>query len=115
MKEKQITKKSRAARQNRTFRLSDYELQKLSEGAKAAGMNESQYVRELIIHGGVDATHAEDRRNLIRQISGIATNINQMAKHCNETGWFGSMEANRMRETLEKVLELLKELIERWR
>lgn len=41
-------------------------------------MNESKYLRELIVHGGVDATHAEDRRNLIRQISGIATNINQM-------------------------------------
>ena len=35
MKEKQITTKSRTARQNRTFRLSDYELRKLSEGAKA--------------------------------------------------------------------------------
>ena len=77
--EKQITKKS-TARQNRTFRLSEYELRKLSEDAKAAGMNESKYLRELIVHGGVDVTHAEDRRNLIRQISGIATNINQMAK-----------------------------------
>ena len=34
MKEKQITTKSRTARQNRTFRLSDYESRKLSEGAK---------------------------------------------------------------------------------
>lgn len=32
MKEKQITTKSRTARQNRTFRLSDYESRKLSEG-----------------------------------------------------------------------------------
>ena len=115
MKEKQLTTKSRTARQNRTFRLSDYESRKLSEGAKAARMNESKYVRELIIHGGVDATHAEDRRNLIRQVSGIATNINQMAKHCNETGWFGSTDARRMKEALDAVLELLKELIERWR
>lgn len=115
MKEKQITTKSRTARQNRTFRLSDYELMKLSEGAKAAGMNESKYVHELIIHGGVDATHAENRRNLIRQISGIATNINQMEKHCNETGWFGSVDARRMTQALEAVLGLLKQLIERWR
>lgn len=42
--EKQITKKS-MARQNRTFRLSEYELRKLSEDAKAAGMNESRYLR----------------------------------------------------------------------
>lgn len=67
--EKQLRKKKAIVRQNRTFRLSEYELQKLSEGAAAAGMNESKYVRELILHGGVDATHAEDRKNLIRQIS----------------------------------------------
>ena len=57
--EKQLRKKKAIVRQNRTFRLSEYELQKLSEGAEAAGMNESKYVRELILHGGVDATHAE--------------------------------------------------------
>lgn len=78
-------KKKSTARQNRTFRLSEYELRKLSEDAKSAGMNESKYLRELIVHCGVDATYAEDRRNLIRQISGIATNINQIAKHCNES------------------------------
>lgn len=61
---KQIRKKKRIVRQNRTFRLSDYELQKLSEGATTVGMNESQYVRELILHGGVDATHAEYREKL---------------------------------------------------
>lgn len=37
------------ARQNRTFRLSEYELQKLSENAKAAGMNESEILLEDIL------------------------------------------------------------------
>ena len=112
--EKQITKKS-TARQNRTFRLSEYELRKLSEDAKAAGMNESKYLRELIVHGGVDVTHAEDRRNLIRQISGIATNINQMAKHCNESKWFGNVDVLKMTRALEDVIQLMKQLVERWR
>lgn len=114
MRGKQIKKKD-TVRQNRTFRLSDYELQKLSEGAKSVGMNESKYVRELIIHGGVDATHAEDRRNLIRQISGIATNINQMAKRCNETKWINSMNVYDMIQALNEVVKLLKQLLERWR
>ena len=35
-------KKVSMARQNRTFRLSELELQKLAEGAKAAGMSESE-------------------------------------------------------------------------
>lgn len=112
--EKQITKKN-TARQNRTFRLSEYELRKLSEDSKAAGMNESKYLRELIVHAGVDVTHAEDRRNLIRQISGIATNINQMAKHCNESKWFGNMDVLKMTWALEEVIKLMKQLVERWR
>ena len=87
----------------------------LSEDAKAAGMNESKYLRELIIHGGVDITHAEDRRNLIRQISGIATNINQMAKHCNESKWLGNVDALKMTRALEEVIKLMKQLVERWR
>lgn len=112
---KQIRKKKGIVRQNRIFRLSEYELQKLSEGATTAGMNESQYVRELILHGGVDATHAENRRNLIRQVSGIATNINQIAKRCNETKWITNMNVYDMRQALEEVVKLLKQLMERWR
>lgn len=103
------------ARQNRTFRLSDYELSKLSENAKAAGMNESEYVRSLIVRGSVDAAHAEDRRNLIRQISGIATNVNQMAKRCNENEWIGSGDVYRLKMLLEDILGLEKQLFERWR
>lgn len=113
--EKQLRKKKAIVRQNRTFRLSEYELQKLSEGAAAAGMNESKYVRELILHGGVDATHAEDRKNLIRQISAIATNINQMAKRCNETEWISNRNVCDMTHALGEGLGLLKQLLERWR
>lgn len=37
-------------------------------GSNEPEVYESKYLRELIIHGGVDATHAEDRRNLIHQM-----------------------------------------------
>ncbi|MBS4815836.1 MAG: plasmid mobilization relaxosome protein MobC [Clostridium sp.] len=113
--EKQIRKKKGIVRQNRTFRLSEYELQKLSEGATAAGMNESKYVRELILHGGVDATHAEARRNLIRQISGIATNINQIAKRCNENKRIDNSDVFRLTFELGDIKKLLQQLMERWR
>ena len=106
--EKQLRKKKAIVRQNRTFRLSEYELQKLSEGAEAAGMNESKYVRELILHGGVDATHAEDRRNL------IATNINQMAKRCNENKRIDNSDVFRLMFELGDIKKLLQQLMERW-
>lgn len=112
--EKQIKRKSNV-RRNRTFRFSEYELAVLEEGAKCAGMNESKYVRELILRGGVDSTHAKDRRNLIRQISGIATNVNQMAKRCNETSWIGNQDVMQLHQMLEEILQILRELFERWR
>ena len=71
-------------------------------------MNESKYLRELIIHGGVDSTHAEDRRNLIRQISGIATNINQMAKVANTHGDLPS--ETKLRELATKAMTIGKEV-----
>lgn len=89
--EKQIKRKSNV-RRNHTFRFSEYESAMLKEGTKCVSMNESKYVRELILRGGVDSTHAEDRRKLIRKISGIATNVNQMAKGCNETSWIGNQD-----------------------
>ena len=78
-------------------------------------MNESKYLRELIVHGGVDVTHAEDRSNLFRQISGIATNINQLAKLCNESKWFGNVDVLKMTRALEEGIQLMKQLVERWR
>lgn len=103
------------ARANRTFRLSEYESQKLKAEANAAGMNESKYIRELILRGGVDTAYTSDRQNLIRQISGIATNVNQIAKHANECNWIGNTEILKIIMNLEEIKKLVKELILKWR
>ncbi len=103
------------ARQNRTFRLSESELQKLTEGAKAADMSESEYVRHLILHGGVDADYIRDRQNIIRQITGIATNVNQTAKWGNENKYIPQSRIDQMCMQLGVILGLLKELIQLWR
>jgi hypothetical protein len=50
-------------------------------------MNISEYLRNLVRSGGnVDSTFAADRGNFIRQITGIATNVNQVAKVVNTQG-----------------------------
>ena len=108
-------KKISMARQNRTFRLSESELQKLAEGAKAAGMSESEYVRHLILHGGVDTDYIRDRQNIIRQITGVATNINQAAKWANENKYIPQSRIDQMCMQLGVILSLLKELIQLWR
>ena len=77
-------KKVSMARQNRTFRLSKSEPQKLAKAAKAWCSAVSGDVRHLILHGGVDTDYIRDRQNIIRQITGVATNVNQAAKWANE-------------------------------
>ena len=52
---------------------------------------------------------------LSSQISGIATNINQMVKHCNESKWFGNVDVLKMTRALEEVIKLMKQLVEMWR
>ena len=103
------------ARHNRTIRLSELELQRLAEGAKAAGMSESEYVRQLIMHGGVDTDYIRDRQNIIRQITGIATNVNQTAKWANENKYIPQSRIDQMCMQLGVILGLLKELIQLWR
>ena len=67
-----------------SVKLSMVELEKLDDSAANAGVNRSRYIRELIRgNGNIDFTFPEDRANLIRQVSGIATNINQIAKYVN--------------------------------
>lgn len=110
-----VKKKVSMARQNRTIRLSESELQKLAEGAKAAGISESEYVRHLILHGGVDADYIRDRQNIIRQITGVATNINQAAKWANENKYIPQSRFDQMCMQLGVILSLLKELIQLWR
>ena len=64
-----------------TVKVSETELELVDTKAKDAGMNRSRYIRELIHgNGNIDSTFAIDRANLIRQVSGVATNVNQITR-----------------------------------
>jgi len=71
-------------------------------------MNISEYLRNLVRSGGnVDSTFAADRGNFIRQITGIATNVNQIAKVVNTQGYAYSGEVNRLKRDLEDIKKLM--------
>lgn len=68
-------------RKNFTIRLSDEERERAEYGARVNNMKVSDYGRYLITHDGrADTSFAYERRNLIRQISGLCNNYNQMTK-----------------------------------
>lgn len=98
-----------------SFKLSETELLKLESDAKKAGKNRSEYLRELVKNSkGVDTTFAADRSIFIRQITGIATNVNQIAKVVNTRGFAYSSDINGIKRDLEDIKRLMQEVLVTW-
>lgn len=98
-----------------SFKLSETELLKLESDAKKAGKNRSEYLRELVKNSkGVDTTFAADRSTFIRQIAGIATNVNQIAKVVNTRGFAYSSDINGIKRDLEDIKRLMQEVLVTW-
>lgn len=98
-----------------SFKLSEEDKRVLEEGAQKAGMNISEYLRNLVRGGShVDASYVMARGNFIRQITGIATNVNQVAKVVNTQGYAYSGDINRLKQDLEDIKRLMQEVLSVW-
>lgn len=102
-------------RKNFTIRLSDEEREQAEYDARANNMKVSDYVRYLITHGGrVDTTLVRDRRDLIRQISGLCNNYNQMTRTANGCGYVFDSTMKNGNQLIEQIKEKLQEVVSRW-
>lgn len=98
-----------------SFKLSEAELLKLESDAMKAGKNRSEYLRELVKNSkGVDTTFASDRSSFIRQITGIATNVNQIAKVVNTQGFAYSSDITGLKRDLEEIKRLMQGVLSVW-
>ena len=98
-----------------SFKLSETELLKLESDAKRAGKNRSEYLRELVKNSkGVDTTFASDRSSFIRQITGIATNVNQIAKVVNTQGFAYTSDIDGLKRDLEDIKRVMQEVLSVW-
>ena len=98
-----------------TFKLSENDYLKLMEDAKEAGVDKSKYLRALVQSGGkIDYTFPKDRTNLIRQITGIATNINQITKVANTMSYVPFQDLRDIKEALLEIQRLLREVLTVW-
>ena len=98
-----------------SFKLSEEDKRLLEDGAQKAGMNISEYLRNLVRGGGnMDASFATDRGNFIRQITGIATNVNQIAKVVNTQRYGYASDILSVKQDLEDVKMLTQEVLTVW-
>ena len=102
-------------RNNFTIRLSDREREQTEYDARVNNMKVSDYVRYLITHGGrLDTSFASDRRELIRQISGLCNNYNQMTKIANGCGYVFDSTMKDANHLMKQIKEKMKELAGKW-
>ena len=103
-------------RRNFTIRLSELEEKQMKLDAEKNGLNPSEYVRELILHGGsIDTSFALDRRNLINQISSVGNNINQLTRLANTNKLVSDSILKQVVDLLKEIQKLMMEVIKKWR
>ena len=102
-------------RKNFTVRLSDKERERIMQAAKENGLTPSEYLRELVLHGGkVDTTLMLDRRDLVNQISKVGNNVNQIAHVANASQIVSEYKVMQIKDYMKDIYNLLMEVLNKW-
>jgi len=90
-------------------RLTQHEYFIIKEKATAAGMKPSGYIRLTAINARVTPRLNDDEVHFVRQLIGMSTNINQVAKVCHRDGLFEAMQYfENYRNLIDGIIKKLK-------
>lgn len=93
------------------LRLTEKELQHLNQLAAQSGLSREKFMRSLIMGKTIrprPCTHHED---LLRKVSGLCNNANQVAHRANSTGMAGQGSVDKM---IQISQEIWKEVKNQW-
>ncbi len=101
--EKQIKKDIRAC-----LRFTKYEYFIIKEKAAQAGVKPSVYIRQTAIQSKITPRLTEEQLQFVRQLVGMSSNINQVAKVCHRDGLYEAMQYfENYRNLIDTVLKNL--------
>ena len=86
------------------FKATDDEILKIRKRASDAGLSMSEFIRQSAIHASVIQYDREIIYSLIKEINKIGTNVNQVARLCNESKF---VSANSLRELQSNHAQLV--------
>ena len=110
-------KQKRPGRPAKTFkkeiraciRFTQYEYYIIKEKAVQAGVNASVYIRQTAIEAKIIARLTEEELHFVRQLVGMSSNMNQVAKICHREGLYEAMRYfENYRNIIDAVLKKLK-------
>lgn len=76
--------------QSINLKLTEEDFKTVKEKAGKLGMKPTQYAREMTLKGGIKSRFTLEELDLMRKLSGMSNNLNQIAKQANKSGFFGS-------------------------
>lgn len=89
-----------------TFRLTEEEYKKIKEKVEESGISQQQFLLKTALEKEV--IHIKEFQELIFQIKKIGTNVNQIARHANETGVVSDTELTEVKGGLNQIWQSLK-------
>jgi hypothetical protein len=92
-KEENKPKKGRPAKEKEklnhsiNLKLTEKDFDSVKEKAAKLGMKATIYVREMVLKGRVKSRFTLEELDLMRKLSGMANNLNQIARKANQAGF----------------------------
>lgn len=88
------------------LKLSEKDFKSVKEKAEKLGMKATQYAREMVLKGSVKLRFSLEDLDLMRKLSGMANNLNQIARQANKSGLSNTaMEVISITTRIKKLLD----------
>lgn len=90
------------------LRLTEKELQHLNQLAEQSGMSREKFLRALVMGKTIRPRPCTHHADLLRKVSGLCNNANQLAHQANSTGRAEQKSVEKMIELTRKVYNAVK-------
>lgn len=68
------------------LKLTERDFETIEKKAADIGMKTTQYAREMTLKGRIKPRYTKEELDLRRKVAGMCNNVNQIAKHANQSG-----------------------------
>ena len=97
------------------FKVSPEEMAVIREKMEQAGtLNKRAYLRKMAVDGYIIRLDMGSVRELVRLLSHVSSNVNQIARRCNETGNLYGEDVEDLRQGYQEVRAGVAELVRKF-
>ena len=93
------------------LKLTEKDFFAVKEKAEKVGMKATQYAREMTLKGSIKSRFTIEELDLMRKLSGMANNLNQIARQVNISGFSNSVVASDVKIITGEIKKILNDIL----